>query len=102
MRSVPSIRSFAVMLASCVLLAAVNASAADAPATSATPTKETREKMALAHEKMAMCLRSDRVVTDCRQEMMQTCQQMGNQGCGIMSPTMMGKRHMNQTAPTSK
>ena len=34
------------------------------------PTKEQREKMAEAHEKMAACLRSDRPIQECHDEMM--------------------------------
>jgi len=33
------------------------------------PTKEMREKMAEAHEKMAACLRSDRPIDECHDEM---------------------------------
>jgi len=41
--------------------------------------------MALAHEKMAACLRSDREFSECRQEMMQSCGgQSSNFGCGMM------------------
>jgi hypothetical protein len=54
----------------------------------APPSKEMREKMALAHEKMAACLRSDHSIADCRQEMMKGCQEMGEHACG-----MMGERH---------
>lgn len=54
----------------------------------APPSKEMREKMALAHEKMAACLRSDHSVADCRQEMMKSCHEMGGHACG-----MMGDRH---------
>lgn len=45
---------------------------ADEPehATRAPPTKEMREKMAAAHDKMAVCLRSDRAIEDCHAEMM--------------------------------
>ena len=54
-------------------------------ASPAPPSKEQREKMAQAHEKMAACLRSDRPVADCHQEMMQACHDtMGAQGCGMM------------------
>jgi hypothetical protein len=33
------------------------------------PTKEMREKMAAAHEKIAACLRSDRPIDECHAEM---------------------------------
>lgn len=68
--------------------ASVVGAASPAPGSAAAPSKEQREKMAQAHEKMAACLRSDRPVADCHQEMMQTCHDtMGGQGCGMM---MMG------------
>lgn len=48
------------------------------------PSKEQREEMARAHEKMAACLRSDRPFADCHQEMMQTCRDVsGGRGCGM-------------------
>lgn len=48
------------------------------------PTKEMRESMATMHEKMAACLRSDRPVSECRKEMMQSCHDMiGEKGCGM-------------------
>ena len=67
-----------------VSLAFINSSfAADAPP--ASPSKEMRQQMALAHEKMAACLRSDRAFTECRQEMMQSCaSQSAAFGCGMM------------------
>lgn len=50
------------------------------------PSKELREQMAQAHEKMATCLRSDVSVQDCHQQMREQCQDMkGDGGC------MMGK-----------
>ena len=45
-------------------------------------TKEERNKAADLHEKMASCLRSDRVLADCRQDMMKGCEDsMGKDGC---------------------
>lgn len=77
------------LLFTSVCLASASVWAADAPpAKDPVPTKEMRAKMAVAHEKMAVCLRSDRPVAECRQEMMHSCQQMSGQGCG-----MMGERH---------
>ena len=56
------------------------------------PTKEQRQKMAELHEKMANCLKSDRAVSECRKEMMQSCKEtMGNDGCP-MGGMMHGKR----------
>lgn len=59
--------------------------------------KETREKMALVHEKMAACLRSDKPMTDCRGEMRKNCQEfMGKDGCPMMGQMgdMMGGKGM--------
>ena len=48
------------------------------------PTKEQRSAMAQAHEQMATCLRSEKSLAECRQEMMQTCRGMsGYPGCGM-------------------
>ncbi len=53
------------------------------------PTKEQRQKMADLHEKMAACLKSDRLVSDCRKEMMQGCKDtMGKDGCPMMGGKM--------------
>lgn len=38
-------------------------------------TKEQRETMAKNHETMATCLRSDKAVTDCHDEMMKSCKE---------------------------
>ena len=69
-------------------------------------TTEQRQKMADAHEKMAACLRSDKPVSDCHEEMMKACQEgMGKGGCPMMS----GKGHgmhsghmMHSSEPDSK
>jgi hypothetical protein len=48
-------------------------------------TAEQRAKMADAHEKMAACLRSNRPLGECHDEMMKSCQEtMGTGGCGMM------------------
>jgi hypothetical protein len=45
-------------------------------------TKEQREKMAEAHEKMASCLRSDKPWQACHEEMRKDCQEnMGDNNC---------------------
>ena len=74
-----------ITLASTLLCGQV-AFGADAPAgTSATPSaasKETREQMAALHEKMAACLRSDKPIAECRNEMMKSCREsIGAQAC---------------------
>jgi hypothetical protein len=80
------------------VLAALSAMGAVAMATNPTsgaspgPSKETREKMAVLHEQMAACLRSDKTIADCHAEMMQGCQQsLGDHGCPMMGMGM-GKR----------
>jgi len=48
-------------------------------------TPDQRQKMATAHDKMAACLRSDRLLKDCHEEMMKSCESvMGKDACGIM------------------
>ncbi|MGH8259647.1 MAG: hypothetical protein ACREUG_08150 [Steroidobacteraceae bacterium] len=59
--------------------------AADAPAHQMAPSKQMREKMAAMHEKMAACLRSDKPIAECREEMMKDCQaMMAGHGCSMM------------------
>ena len=48
-------------------------------------TAEQRAKMADAHEKMAACLRSNRPLGECHDEMMKSCQEtMGTGACPMM------------------
>lgn len=55
-------------------------------------TPEQRQSMATSHEKMAVCLRSDRPFEDCKKEMMESCKDMmGKDGCPMMDH--MGKMH---------
>jgi hypothetical protein len=50
-----------------------------------TLTAEQRLSMAGIHEKMALCLRSDKIVGDCRNEMQSSCSGvMGKEQCGMM------------------
>ena len=68
-----------------------------APMAPAAPTREMRQQMAQAHEKMAACLSSDRDFADCRQEMMQACSnQSGFPGCGMMMGQGMQMRGQGQ------
>jgi hypothetical protein len=61
------------------------------------PSKQMREQMAAAHEKMAACLRSDKDIAVCRSEMHKSCQaMMGAQGCPMMEMGMGGRDHMKQ------
>jgi len=43
------------------------------------PSKEMRAKMANAHEQMAACLRSDRPMVECHEEMMKQHEMMGHE-----------------------
>lgn len=68
------------------LMGAVPLFAAEQPPA---PSKETREKMAVMHEKMAACLRSDKAFAECRTQMQKECQAaMGGQGCMMMGQGM--------------
>ncbi len=50
-----------------------------------TVSKEQREKMAQAHDNVAQCLRSDRPIAECRQEMMRASNaMMGEHDCKMM------------------
>lgn len=71
------------------LLLSASAWSADPPsatsATQAVPSKEVREKMAVLHEQMAACLRSDKSFAECRAQMKTNClQTLGAQGCPMM------------------
>lgn len=85
-----SARGLAASIASVLLIAASSAVfAADAPTT--VPSKELREQMATLHEQMAACLRSDKSMSECRTEMMRSCQSMmGSQGCSTAMGMGMG------------
>jgi hypothetical protein len=94
---VVSSRRIAASITTALLIALSGASFAANPPTSAasTPTKEMREKMAVLHERMATCLRSDKSMSECRAEMQKGCREMmGNQGC-----TMMGRGGMKGMGP---
>ena len=61
-------------------------------------TSEMRQKMADNHQKMADCLRSEKPMSECKQEMMKSCHEtMGKDGCPMMGDMsghmkgMMGK-----------
>jgi hypothetical protein len=47
-------------------------------------TAEQRSKMAEAHEKLAACLRSDRPLSECRDEMMKSHESMDMGDCPMM------------------
>ena len=70
------------------------ANAADSKAGMPAPSKEQREKMALVHEKMATCLRSERTMEDCHHEMQSSCSEvMGKKHCQMMEHKMKGRHH---------
>ena len=83
-------RGVAASIVSLLFIAAASGVvAADAP-TSA-PSKEMREQMATLHEQMAACLRSDKSMSECRTQMMSSCQSMmGTQGCRMGMSMGMG------------
>jgi len=83
------VRTTLVLMALSVI-GAVAVAANPAPGASTAPTKATREKMAVLHEQMAACLRSDKPLADCHEQMRKGCQEnLGDQGCPMMG---MGKR----------
>lgn len=87
----PSRSLLSVAAASLLLAGAGLAVAADAPQAASAPSKEMRDKMAQMHEQMASCLRSEKSIGECRQEMMQSCQKMmDGKGCSMMG---MGTMH---------
>jgi hypothetical protein len=79
------IRTCSVVASLLVLGSLTGALAADPAVTAPAPTKEMREKMAVLHEQMAACLRSEKTVAECRTAMMQGCRtNLGKQGCPMM------------------
>lgn len=88
-------------LAASLTLVALGAPALAAdPAAAATgPSKAMREKMAVLHEQMAACLRSDKSMAECRSEMMKSCQhEIGKKSCPMMGMGggMMGRGGMGR------
>jgi Tfp pilus assembly protein PilV len=53
-------------------------------------TAEDRIKMAEAHEKMAACLRSDRPIDECHEELSESCTHMKGEKCPMKHH---GKKH---------
>jgi len=81
-----------------VAVVAVGSAGAWAAQAQTPPSRQMREQMAAAHEKMAACLRSDRDIAVCRNEMHKSCQaMMGAQGCPMMEMGMGGR--MKQPPP---
>ena len=75
---------------SLLLSAGVALAAEPAPAERSGPTKEMREKMAAAHEQMATCLRSDRPIEECHEEMRKLHDSMGHDH--MMGPDQMKEK----------
>jgi hypothetical protein len=70
------------------------------PPTPAAPSKETREKMATAHERMAACLRTDKPIAECHAQIMKSVGHVpGATGCPMMSAGMHGQMMQDQSAP---
>ncbi|MGZ3772915.1 MAG: hypothetical protein ACXVCY_05335 [Pseudobdellovibrionaceae bacterium] len=70
------------------------------------PTTEQREKMAVMHEDMAKCLRTNKTMEECHTQMMKECP-MG-QACGMMGQWkgkgkgMMGKTGTGESETTEE
>ena len=66
--------------------------------------KEQREKMAVSHDKMAACLRSDKTMKQCHDEMRKACEaEMGPDACPMMDHKgMMGHHKMMKDSETEK
>lgn len=95
-------------IAALLLLSGAGAAStrADSPAPEHALSKETREKMAVLHEQMAACLRSEKSLLECRSAMMRSCQeQLGSDGCpmilGVGGGTD-GRHHMQPMSATPK
>ena len=92
-----------VVLAALAAMGTVALAAGPTPGASTAPTKETREKMAVLHEQMATCLRSDKPIADCHAEMMKGCQQnLGDHGCPMMGMGMGKRSHGMRPGSESK
>lgn len=91
-----------------VALLSVSAWSADpappvASPSAAVPSKEVREKMAMLHEQMAACLRSDKSFAECRAQMRRSCPQtVGAESCPLMGMGRgPGRGRMMQPPPAS-
>ena len=93
MTSVSSVRARTAITAMLLLLGAAVTSA-DVPAPEHRElSKETREQMAVLHEQMAACLRSDKPFPECHSAMIRSCQEQLGESC----PMMMGMGHGSDT-----
>ncbi|HUI58668.1 MAG TPA: hypothetical protein VLX90_00515 [Steroidobacteraceae bacterium] len=57
--------------------------------------------MAIVHEQMAACLRSDKTFAECRSQMLSNCQHVGSRYCPMMGRGM-GRGHIEPPVPDSK
>ena len=65
-----------------------------------TMTKEQREKMATHHESMAACLRSEKSMKECHEEMHKSCgEHMGKDACPMMGEKGMHGHQHKMSAP---
>ncbi len=90
----------AVAIASLVVGLSIATAQSPSPTAPSAPSKETREKMATAHERMAACLRSDKPIAECHSEMMKSFGHVpADSGCPMMHGAMHGQMMQDQSAP---
>jgi len=92
-------KGLAVVLLTLVIVSSVAIGSEQTAPTPPMPSKEMREKMASVHEGMATCLRSEKPLAECRDEMMKSCRQLPEQGCRMMG---MGMHREMMGRPGSK
>jgi len=91
-----NIKNYTITMTITFLLTTIGAFGAEtAKKSMSMDTPEVRQKMADVHQKMADCLRSDKPMSACKDEMMKSCHDsMGKEGCPMMKDMhgkMMGK-----------
>ncbi len=72
---------FLAAISSTSSMAAESAKPTDSSMSMPAPSKENREKMAVAHEKMAACLLSDKDFKECHDELRNECQSVMGGNC---------------------
>jgi hypothetical protein len=86
--------------AAALLLFGAAATYADTPtAESVDPSRQTREKMAVLHEQLAACLRTDKPVRDCRSEMLVNCQAQLGSDCARFTGVVHGTDNRHRMHP---
>lgn len=82
------IRSFLVLMSLAFVTPSLSEAAPSAKGKAAMtmeePSKEARAKMVTMHEQMAACLKSDKKISDCHQQMMNSCPMMKDGKCPMM------------------